>query len=221
MDIELNHIEARVLGCLVEKEATTPDYYPLTLNALTAACNQKSNRSPVMAVDHKAVVRALDDLRLKHLVWQITTTGARVPKYKHDVPSKLGLSPQELGLLCEMLLRGPQTAGELKTRTSRLCGCADTAEVEQTLNDLIDRDNQTLVVKLPPGPGHREPRYTHLLCGEVAVEDDNNEPQAEKATLTVRAENQRIDAIEHEISLLHTEINNLQQQFAEFKKQFE
>ena len=222
MDIELNAVEARVLGALIEKAVTTPDYYPLTLNGLTAACNQKSNRDPVMALEERQVVRALDGLRDQGLAVQKTLADARVPKYGHTIERALDLTPQELGTLCVLLLRGPQTPGEIRSRTGRLCEFHDLAEVETLLDALASRPDGPVVVKLPRQPGRREHRYAHLLCGAVAVESVGvGEAPPEPATQAVRAEDERIAALEQEVATLHDAVAELRQRFADFARQFE
>jgi len=220
MDIILNSVEARVLGSLIEKELTTPDYYPLTLNALTNACNQKSNRDPVMGLDEKTVVRGLDSLREKQFVWQVKTAGSRVPKYEHNIRKAAAFSPQEIGVLCVLLLRGPQTVGEMRSRTARLYNFSDLSEVEATLQGLTDREEGPFVVKLPRQTGRKERRYAHLFCGEVAVDEEEETP-TETARLEVRAENERITELEQKVAVLQTEMSELKQQFAEFVRQFE
>jgi len=222
MHIELNAIEARVLGTLIEKAVTTPDYYPLTLNSLTAACNQKSNRDPVMALEETQVVRALDHLRDKGLAVQKTLVDARVPKYGHTIEQRVELSPAERAALCVLLLRGPQTPGEVRGRTGRLHEFAELAEVETTLDGLASRPDGPFVSKLPRQPGRREHRYAHLLCG--AVEVDAAEvagPAPEPATRAVRAEDERIVALEQEVAALHDAVAELRQRFADFARQFE
>ncbi len=215
----LNTIEVRVLGALVEKEITTPDYYPLTLNALTNACNQKSNRQPVVSFDETAVVRALDDLREKDLVW-MTTSDSRVPKYKHRFPWALNLAQPELAVLCELMLRGPQTVGELRSHTERLHKFQELTEVEATLQALMTRD-EPLVIKLARQPGRKEPRYAHLLCGEPELEPEEHPPRLEAATLQVRSENERISKLEDEVESLRQSLAELKQQFVDFRRQFE
>ena len=165
----LNAHEIRVLGCLVEKAVTTPDYYPLTLNSLTLACNQQSNRDPVVAFDETTVVRALDGLREKRLASVFTGAESRVAKYKHALTDALLLTPAEVGLLCMLMLRGPQTLAELRTRTERFQPFESLAEVEEALQVLATRQPQPLVVKLPRLPGTKEPRYAHLLAGPIDV----------------------------------------------------
>ena len=181
MNIELTAVEARVIGCLIEKEITTPDQYPLSLNALTLACNQKSNRDPVLELGETEVQAALDSLLRKHLVSDRSAGyGGRVTKYKHRLCNTefgpLKLSAQELGIVCVLLLRGPQTPGELRSRTNRLCEFADAAEVERVLEGLIARADGPFVARLPRAPGAREARYAQLFGGDAAS------PQAEIAT---------------------------------------
>jgi uncharacterized protein YceH (UPF0502 family) len=171
MDLVLDEHEARVVGSLLEKEITTPDQYPLSLNALTNACNQKSNRDPVMSLDEAEVLAALDSLRGKHLILEKSGFGSRVPKYQHRFCNTqfgtLQFSEQEFGLVCVLLLRGPQTPGELRSRTQRLCRFSDVGEVEACLEALADREDGPFVVRLAREPGKRESRYAHLFSGEV------------------------------------------------------
>lgn len=176
MKVELTALEARVIGCLIEKELTTPDQYPLSLNALTLAVNQKTNREPVMAVDDADVQAELDRLAKKHLVYEKSGFGSRVMKYQHRLVgtefSEIKATPQERGILCVMLLRGPQTVAELRTRTNRLCEFADLAEVESVLNQMMTRDSSPLVVRLSRARGERESRYMHLLSGAIESAPD-------------------------------------------------
>ncbi len=171
MTIELSQNEARVIGCLIEKEITTPEQYPLSLNALTNACNQKSNRDPVMELDETVVQQTLDRLSKKYLVSEETGYGSRVAKYRHRFCNTeygtLRFSPQALGIICELLLRGHQTPGELRGRAGRLCSLKDVTEVETTLSTLSQREDGPFVVRLPREPGKRESRYAHLFSGEV------------------------------------------------------
>lgn len=215
----LDALEMRVIGALVEKELTTPDYYPLTLNALTSACNQKSNRNPVMALEDTDVVRALDSLRREGLVMQ-AAEGGRVPKYAHNVEAKLHLGPRELAIICELLLRGSQTLGELRSRAERMQRFASLAEVEEVLDELMERQ-PPMAVKLPRQPGRKEPRYMHLLGGEEPLEAVSTEAPPEAATLQVRAEGQRIDRLEGELTALREEVEALRQELAAFREQFE
>lgn len=171
MDIELSPTEARVIGCLIEKAITTPDQYPLSLNALTNGCNQKSNRDPVMSLDESTVQQTVDDLKKRHLVSDKTGYGSRVTKYHHRFCntefSALRFSDQELGIICELLLRGPQSPGELRSRTQRLCKFADVHAVEAALRGLAEREDGPFVAKLSREPGKREARYAQLFTGET------------------------------------------------------
>jgi uncharacterized protein len=220
----LNPAEVRVLGALIEKQITTPDYYPLTLNALTNACNQLTNREPVVAFEESTVVRALDGLRDKRLATLFTGQESRVAKYKHSLTDALLLTPGELALLCVLMLRGPQTIGELRTRSERLFAFDTLPEVEETLNALATRQPQSLIAKLPRQPGTKESRYAQLLSGPVettAATSSESGPRPEPATLAVRAENERIARLEQDMAGLRRELTDLQQKFAEFRKQFE
>ena len=171
MRIELDPLEARVIGCLIEKQVTTPDQYPLSLNSLVAACNQKSNRDPIMSLEEPAVQRTLDALARKHLVLERSGFGSRVPKYQHLFCNTefgtLKFSPQELAIVCELLLRGPQTPGELRSRTARLCEFADSSEVQAALERLMQREDGPFIARLPRVPGARESRYAHLFSGMI------------------------------------------------------
>ena len=219
MDHILTPVEVRVLGSLIEKEITTPEYYPLTLNALTNACNQISNRDPVVSFDEKTVVRALESLREKQLVWMVTGVG-RVPKYEHRFTEALKLAEQEAAVLCVLMLRGPQTTGEIRGRTGRLYEFKELEEVELTLQALMGA-SPPLVVRLPRQPGTKESRHAHLLAGQVQVEEREVAPRMEPATLEVRQENERLARLEEEIAQMRGELSELKQQFVDFKKQFE
>jgi uncharacterized protein YceH (UPF0502 family) len=217
----LNDVEARVLGSLVEKQLTTPEYYPLTLNSLTLACNQKNNRTPVTAYDEATVAQALETLREKNLAYVFYGSTSRVPKYKHVLPEVMHLSPPELALICVLLLRGPQTPGELATRGFRLHEFSGLEEVEATLNLLISREPDPLVMRLPRQPGQKEARYAHLLSGEPKLEAFA-EGEGSAATSRRRTgDSERVDKLETEVVTLTMEVRKLQQQFEEFKKQFE
>ena len=219
----LNPTEVRVLGALIEKQITTPDYYPLTLNALTNACNQLTNREPVVAFDDRTVVRALDGLREKRLATLFTGAESRVAKYKHTLTDAVLLTPGEVALLCVLMLRGPQTLGELRTRSERLFNFDSIPEVEETLNALAARQPQPFVTKLPRQPGTKESRYAHLFSGATpaAVVAPETTPRPEPATLAVRAENERIAKLEGEVLELQRKLGELEQKFADFRKQFE
>jgi uncharacterized protein len=219
VDHTLTQVEVRVLGSLIEKEITTPEYYPLTLNALTNACNQISNRDPVVSFEDKTVARALEDLREKKLVWMVTGVG-RVPKYEHRLKEALMLAEQELAVLCVLMLRGPQTVGEIRGRTGRLYEFKELDEVELTLQALMTAQPPR-VVKLPRQPGTKESRYAHLLAGEVEIEGREVATRLEPATLEVRQENERLARVEGELTQVRSELAELKQQFIDFKKQFE
>lgn len=217
----LSPAEIRVLGSLVEKQVTTPEYYPLSLNALTNACNQLTNREPVVAYDDQTVVRALDGLREKRLATLFTGAESRVAKYKHSLHDAILLTPAETALLCVLMLRGPQTVGELRTRTERLFKFDSLPEVEEALNALAARPGQPLAAKLPRQPGTKESRYAHLLGGPVELSAAEKTPAPEPATVAVHAENERTARLENEVAELRRELGELKQQFADFRKQFE
>ncbi len=227
MTLELNAVEARVLGCLIEKQITTPDIYPLTLNSLTLACNQKSNRDPEMALDEQAVVRALDGLREKKLAMMVSLAGSRVMKYSHQADRTLHLEQPALALLGELLLRGPQTAGELRGHVARMEPFESIEAVEQAMGVLSDRQPDPLAVLLPRLPGRKEPRYAHLLCGEVKVDElaaaaiAASAPAPEKARLVVQAENERVQKLESDVAALRQDLAALQTQLAELRKLLE
>ncbi len=221
MEETLTETEVRVVGSLIEKQLTTPEYYPLTLNALTHACNQIQNRDPVVAFDEKTVVRAIEGLREKKLAHVVFASDSRVPKYKHVFAEALGLMPPEVAVMCVLMLRGAQTVGEIRGRTGRMYEFAELAEVEATLLALAGRKDPPLVTKLTRQAGRKEPRYAHLLAGEVRVEEQTGAPRLEAATLEVRAENERFAKLEEEVASLRGEVAELARQFVDFKKQFE
>lgn len=218
----LDDVETRVVGALVEKQLATPDYYPLTLNALVNACNQISNRDPVVAYDERTVERAVDSLRGKNLVYVFYGSESRVPKYKHVMTEILRLTPPELAALCVLMLRGPQTVGEVRGRTGRLYEFADLGEVEATLDGLAKRD-EPLVAKLPRPRGRKDARYAHLLSGMPVVEEEAEEPRADVARQhdSRAAGGERVARLEAEVETMRGEIAELRRQFDEFKKQFE
>ena len=212
MTIELSPYEARVIGCLIEKEITTPEQYPLSLNALTNACNQKSNRDPVLDLDEATVQQTLDGLNKKYLISEESGYGSRVAKYRHRFCNTeygtLKFSPQELGIVCELLLRGPQTPGELRSRATRLCPLKDVTEVEAALQQLGQCEDGPYVVRLPREPGKRESRYAHLFSGEVAGSDaiereDVSPPEpAQRARLEERVARLEAEVAELKVLLL-------------------
>jgi hypothetical protein len=220
-ETHLNDAEVRVLGSLVEKQVTTPDYYPLTLNALVNACNQISNRDPVVQYDERTVSFAVDTLRAKNLVYIFYGADSRVPKYKHMMREVYGLSPAELAALCVLMLRGPQTVGEVRGRTGRLHEFADLREVEETL-DALSRRDEPLVLKLPRQAGRKEARYAHLLSGAPAIEDEAEAPAAQPRAASARAgDSERVARLEAEVERLRGELAEMRERFEEFRKQFE
>ena len=220
MDLLLQPEEVRVLGSLLEKEVTTPEYYPLSLNALVNACNQKSNRDPVVEFDSDTVEQALQLLRDKGLLLAITGAGSRVPKYGHRISEKLNLGRRELAILCELMVRGPQTLGELRTHCERMHPFDDLGEVEAVIERLPE-----LIVKLSRRPGEKEVRYAHLLSGTPMISETPEEaPQTRADGPGLVASGRgadRIAALENEVAQLRDEIENLKHQFEGFKRQFE
>ena len=212
MDIALTDYEARVIGCLIEKEVTTPDQYPLSLNALTSACNQKSNREPVLALDEATVQQTLDELVKKRLVVDRSGFGSRVVKYQHRFCNSefgsLHFSQQELGIICVLLLRGPQTPGELRTRTQRLCEFTDVHEAEAVLQQLTERQDGPFVIRLPREPGKRESRYAHLLSGDVDTASDSETTLQEQ--LMPEESIQRIEELENLVGQLQERLSLLE-----------
>lgn len=217
MDLLLSDEEVRVLGALIEKEITTPDYYPLSLNALTNACNQKSNRHPVMAMNESAVREALDSLGHKWLVAHASTAESRVRKYEHRAQEVFNFDRRETALVCELMLRGPQTLGELRSHAERMYRFDDLASLEAALQKLGERQ-PPLVKKLPRLPGTKEPRYAQLLAGDKAEWVASTEPEEAGAW---QPPDDRVTRLETDIAELKQQLNDLQLQFAEFKKQFE
>jgi hypothetical protein len=211
MDILLTDDEVRVLGCLMEKEMATPDYYPLTLNALTNACNQKSNREPVVAYDEETVVYALNGLRERKLIRQSNIS--RVPKFEQLFSQELKLVNREQAIICILLLRGPQTAGEIRSRTDRLYAFPGLDEVQETISNLEDMQ---LVEKLPRQPGRKESRYTHLLSGK---------PQEKPVETIIRpkaaTEIDKISELQEQIDELRREVESLRDEIAAFRSQFD
>ena len=219
MEQILNGVEVRVLGSLIEKEITTPEYYPLSLNALTNACNQLSNRDPIVSFDDKTVARALESLREKKLAWMVTGVG-RVPKYEHRFTEAFQLAAQEVAVLCVLMLRGPQTVGEIRGRTGRLYDFKELEEVDLTLQALMAAQPPQ-VMRLARQPGTKESRYAHLLAGEVQVEERATSARLEPATVEVQQENEKLARLEADLSEVRAELAQLKEQFLEFKKQFE
>src|SRR5688572_9623228 len=211
----LEPVEIRVIGSLIEKEISTPDHYPLSLNALTSACNQSSNRDPVMALEESAVSQAIDTLRRHGLVRSIQAIGSRVPKYSHLLAEAGELSRPELAVLCVLTLRGPQTQAEVRSRAARLVPDDDSAGLDAALEALIARQPQPIVARLARRPGQKEARYAHLLAGDV-TETSDDLPQASPAPTT-----DRVAALEELAQELSREVADLRSQLAAFRKQFE
>lgn len=213
----LTDVEARVLGSLVEKQLTTPEYYPLTLNALTAACNQKSNRDPVMSLDDTAIMGAIDSLRDKNLVYLYYGSSSRTVKYKHMLPSVYDLDAAGVAIVAVLLLRGPQTLGELRERTGRLHEFAGLGEVQEALDGLIRRD-EPIVKKLERQAGQKEARYAHLLCGEI---DQETVMINREKPIASAKDDGRLGQLEDEVAQLRDELATFRATFEEFRKQFE
>jgi len=216
MSLELSPLETRILGCLLEKERTTPEYYPLSLVSLTAACNQTTNRDPIVSYDDRTVERGLDDLRAKKLAMLIHTAGARVPKYRHSLLDIYNLNGREVALLCVLMLRGPQTPGELRSRIERLCGSMTLPEVEACLEDLA-RGDDPLVRVIPARPGQKEKRYVQLLSATPETGVSAAEPAH---AVQSSSEKPRLDVLESELNALKSELYALRKELEEFKKSF-
>jgi uncharacterized protein YceH (UPF0502 family) len=221
MALELSEVEMRVLGALVEKEATTPEYYPLSLNALVNACNQKSNREPVMSLDEESVRHALRSLSDQALV-RSAGGDSRVAKFEHRLNELYNFHRHEIALLCVLLLRGPQTPGELRTRAERMYAFEDLDGVHSALNLLMRRE-PPLVKVLPRQAGTKEARYMHLLGGDTAPTLSANDDKVfgAPAGSSVSANADRIAQLEEEVSVLRRELETLREQFASFQKQFQ
>jgi len=218
MDLDLSAVEARVIGALMEKERATPQNYPLTLNATVNACNQKSNRHPVMELEETTVFRALEQLMAKGLVERLISDDARVPKYRQIFSDNVGLDAPEAAAVCVLLLRGPQTPGEIRGRTERLHKFESLEEATDTVRRLLNREPEPYVQQLPRQPGTKESRYAHLFSGELEVEQvEVTEPVA----VTVQAENERVEQLEEKVRILREEVSWLKAQFQSFKDQFE
>jgi uncharacterized protein len=218
VDIFLSEVEARVLGSLIEKEITTPDYYPLSLNSLVNACNQKSNRDPMMNLEEDPVRQALRTLQDKGLGGPADSMDSRVTKYGHTLQEAFNFTRPETAILCELLLRGPQTPGELRSRAERMHHFDELSEVQSTLQRLMKHD-PPLVKLLARQHGMKEARYAHLLSGDVQSAEP--EPKKESAVATNPAADDRIARLEQEIARIQKEIADLKEQFAGFRKQFE
>lgn len=215
--------EARVLGALVEKEITTPDYYPMTLNALTAACNQKSNRDPVLQLSETEVVQAFDEARKKALARIVDEGASRVPKYRQRLTETFQLTPPQTAIFCELLLRGAQTLGELRSRAERMYAFSSLTEVETVLTELSSPEHpatsivgKPLVTRLPRQTGQKEARFMHVLCGG----EQYTEP-SQNLTLSASADAERLSALEQEVASLRQELAQIREELHTFKRQFE
>jgi uncharacterized protein len=218
VNLLLSDAECRVLGSLIEKEITTPEYYPLSLNALLNACNQKSNRDPVMTLDEPAVREALHSLSQQSLVRSVSGSDSRVTKYEHRLQEAFNFYRHEIAILCVLLLRGPQTPGELRGRTERMHNFDDLNAVQSSLQHLMKRE-PPLVKVLPRQPGTKESRYAHLLAGDVAAFE--SKPETEASPTANAVDSERVSRLEGDVAALQKEIADLKQQFAQFRKQFE
>ena len=218
MNIELDAIEVRVLGSLVEKDLTTPDYYPMSVSALTNACNQKSNRDPVMSLSENQVLDALGSLSQKYLAWEKGGAGGRVPRYAHKLSGTLSqtfeFSRQQLGVLAVLFLRGPQTPGEIRARTTRMCEFHDLAEVERTLREMAERQDGPYVIELPREAGRRERRYAHLFSGEVDLASFQSEGPAVGAGGPDAELGRRVSALEEQVAALIEDLAALRRELS-------
>jgi uncharacterized protein YceH (UPF0502 family) len=222
VNLVLNETEIRVLAALWEKEITTPEYYPLSLNALVNACNQKSNREPVMHVDEGSVRSALRSLDDNSLARSVSAADSRVTKYEHRLQEAFNFDRREAAIFCELLLRGPQTPGELRSRAERMHHFDDLSEVQSALQRLMNRD-PALVKVLARQPGTKEARYVHLLSGDIPAASS---AEAHERPAIANRENQakdtsRLESLESEVAQLRKDIADLKQQLATFRKQFE
>jgi uncharacterized protein len=218
-ELHLNEIEVRVLGCLIEKDITTPDYYPLSLNALVNACNQKNNRDPVMALDEDSVRQALGSLQERRMAGPAGGADSRVTKYEHRLQEVFNFDRRETAVICVLLLRGPQTPGELRGRTERMYRFGALEDVQTTLQKLIDRE-PPLARVLPRQPGTKESRYVHLFSGDTFPPAD----EVPLRSMDVPSDNprntSRIEVLENEVTSLRTEVDELRRQLVDFRDQF-
>jgi uncharacterized protein YceH (UPF0502 family) len=221
MDFDLSPVDVRIVGSLLEKEVTTPEYDPLSLNALTLACNQKTNRDPVMSLADETVAAALELLRGNGLVYFVRETGSRVEKYRQRLSEVLNLDRRELAVLCVLMLRGFQTSGELRERAQRLYVFDDLAAVESCLIRMMERTPAPLAAKLQRAAGTKEPRYAHLLSGTPQVVETDTTPGTLSDPVGRASQVERISALETEVAALRQEVSDLRAQLAEFRKQFE
>jgi len=218
--VTLSPLEARILGSLIEKELTTPEYYPLTLNALLAACNQKNNREPVLTLDGETLERGIYSLQEKHLLESFAGANARTLKYRERLLSLLALTPNERAVLCELLLRGPQTVGELRARAARMHPFATPEEVSATLGCLADRESGPLVAELPRQAGHKETRFAHLL-GDEPPSLEAVSAEIPPTSAAIRGEASRLIELENRVTTLEAEVAELKTLLQTFRAQFE
>ncbi len=215
--MQLTQLELRVIGCLIEKSLTTPEQYPLSLNSLTSACNQKSNRDPVLSLTETEVQQVVDQLTEKRLVFVQSGNSSRVPKYKHRFCNSefgdLQLSPQELAITCVLFLRGPQTPGELRTRTNRLCSFKDVTETDAVLNEMENPENGPFVEKLIREPGKRESRFMHCFGDQVEIIESHNDDSTVLKSITIPqpSEDKRFELLEEQVELMQLEIDELRE----------
>jgi len=212
-ELPLEPLELRVLGVLLEKELSTPEYYPLTLNALVNGCNQSTNRDPVLQLDATAVEEALEGLRDKHAAGSVHAAGSRTLKYAQRITEPLNLSVQEAAILAELLLRGPQTAGELRNRSTRMYAFQDLEEVDAALSALLEAEPAPLVVRLPRAPGTKEARFAQLLGGPV-------EWQEAPGAAPAPPRSDRVERLEQEVRELAEALRTLREEFEAFRGQF-
>ena len=220
MDTPLDPIEVRVVGALAEKALATPDHYPLSLNSLVSACNQKTGRDPVMNLSESEVAHALDSLMRKHLVGTSSGAGSRVAKYRHLLDHHFDLNEAGVAGLAVLLLRGPQTVGEVRSRTGRLHAFASLEAAEAIVRSLAERE-EPLVVELSVQPGRKEPRFAHVLSGVPEVDVEEATPTFSPAMQAARAEGDRVAALEAKVGELESELSDLRDAFERFRQQFE
>jgi uncharacterized protein len=220
MPLILTEVEARVLGSLIEKDITTPDYYPLSLNALVNACNQKNNRDPVMTLDEETVRQALSSLQEKRMAGPASGADSRVTKFEHRLQEVFNFDRREIAIICVLLLRGPQTPGELRSRTDRMYHFEALDDIVATLDRLAQRD-PPLARVLPRQPGTKESRYTHLFSGEPPISDVGGSASVARALSPANADADRLISLEEEVARLRQELSAVQQELAAFRKQFE
>jgi uncharacterized protein len=218
--VNLTEIETRVLGSLIEKDITTPDYYPLSLNALVNACNQKNNREPVMTLAEESVRAALATLQEKRFAGPAGGADSRVPKYEHRLQEVFNFDRREIAIVCVLLLRGPQTPGELRGRTERMYHFEELDDVVSTLDRLAQRE-PPLARVLPRQPGTKESRYTHLFAGEPPISDVAAPSGPDSSRHSGPSTADRVAQLEEEVATLRRELSEVQQQLAAFRKQFE